>query len=305
MQRPENKYIAPGRRDIISIMRIDELFPSHAPTLSFEFFPPKDEAGGEQLFGVIDALRPLSPSFISITRTGGGTQQTLDLTIRIQNELKIRTMSHLTCVHHQKDEMGAHLDTLWNAGIRNVLALRGDSENGQILFKAPKNGFAYATELTAFVRARNNFSIAVSGYPEGHPQCLNITRDIEHLKQKIDAGGNFIITQLFFDNADFYQWRDAVRSAGITVPIIAGMIPIENVAQIKRFVTRCGAKIPHRLLQKLEAVEGDADAVYKVGIDHAISQCRDLLAYDVDGLHFYTLNKSKATANICQELQIK
>lgn len=286
-------------------MRIDELLTSDAPTLSFEFFPPKDDSGVEPLFQTIEALRPLQPSFISITRTGGGTAQTLDLTIRIQSELGIRAMSHLTCVHHTKAEMEAHLDTLWNAGVRNVLTLRGDIENGQILFKAPKNGFAYANELTAFARSRHDFCIAVAGYPEGHPQCLNLTRDIETLKRKVDAGAQFIITQLFFDNNDFFRWRDAVRAAGVTVPIIAGLIPIENVAQIKRFVTRCGAKIPHRLLTKLESVESDPEAVYRVGIDHALSQCRDLLSYQVDGLHFYTLNKSKATANICRELQIK
>jgi methylenetetrahydrofolate reductase (NADPH) len=286
-------------------MRIDSLLGQGEPTISFEFFPPKDDMGVEPLFATIDALRPLSPSFISITRTGGGTQQTLDLTLRIQSELGIRTMSHLTCVHHTRDEMAAHLDTLWDGGIRNVLALRGDPENGNILFKAPKNGFAYANELAGFVKERNDFCIGVAGYPEGHPQCLNITRDIENLKQKLDAGGSFIITQLFFDNADFWRWRDLVRAAGITAPIVAGLIPIENVAQIKRFVTRCGAKIPNEMLLTLESVEESPDDVYRVGIDHAIGQCEDLLKGGVDGLHFYTLNKSRATAEICAALNKK
>ncbi|MGC4045416.1 MAG: methylenetetrahydrofolate reductase [NAD(P)H] [Armatimonas sp.] len=286
-------------------MRIDSLFGQGEPTISFEFFPPKDDSGIEPLFSTIDALRPLNPSFVSITRTGGGTQQTLDLTLRIQKDLGIRSMSHLTCVHHTKAEMTSHLDTLWDGGVRNVLALRGDPENGNILFKAPKNGFAYANELAEFVRSKNDFCVGVAGYPEGHPQCLNMTRDLENLKRKLDAGGGFIITQLFFDNGDFWRWRDLVRGAGIDVPIIAGLIPIENVAQIKRFVTRCGAKIPHELLLKLEDVEGDADAVYRTGIDHAISQCEDLLSGGVDGLHFYTLNKSRATAEICAALKKK
>lgn len=286
-------------------MRIDSLFGQGEPTISFEFFPPKDDAGIEPLFGTIDALRPLNPSFVSITRTGGGTQQTLDLTLRIQKDLGIRSMSHLTCVHHTKDEMTAHLDTLWEGGVRNVLALRGDPENGNILFKAPKNGFAYANELAEFVRSKNDFCIGVAGYPEGHPQCLNLTRDLENLKRKLDAGGGFIITQLFFDNGDFWRWCDAVRATGIDVPIVAGLIPIENVAQIKRFVTRCGAKIPHELLVKLEEVEGDPNAVYRTGIDHAIGQCEDLLKGGVDGLHFYTLNKSRATAEICAALKKK
>jgi methylenetetrahydrofolate reductase (NADPH) len=286
-------------------MRIDSLFGQGEQTVSFEFFPPRDDSGVEPLFATIDALRPLKPSFISITRTGGGTQQTLDLTLRIQKDLGIRAMSHLTCVHHTRTEMAEHLDTLWAGGIKNVLALRGDPESGQILFKAPKNGFAYANELAAFVKKRQDFCVAVAGYPEGHPQCLNLTRDIETLKAKLDAGGSFIITQLFFDNNDFWRWRDAVRGAGITAPIVAGLIPIENVAQIKRFVTRCGAKIPNELLLKLEAVEENPDAVYRTGIDHAIGQCENLLQGGVDGLHFYTLNKSRATAEICAAIQNK
>ena len=155
------------------------------------------------------------------------------------------------------------------------------------------------------MKNRHDFCVGVAGYPEGHPQCLNITRDLENLKRKLDAGGSFIITQLFFDNADLWRWRDAVRAQGIDAPIVAGLIPIENVAQIKRFVTRCGAKIPHALLTKLESVEGDPDAVYRVGIDHAIAQCEDLLQGGIDGLHFYTLNKSRATAEICRTLRRK
>lgn len=279
-------------------MRIDDLFTSPKPTISFEFFPPKDQAGADALFETIHSLLPLQPDFISITRTGGGTQQTLDLTLRVQQELGVRAMSHLTCLHHNKEEMEAHLTTLWDGGVRNVLALRGDPENGQILFKAPKNGFAFANELVEFVASRHDFCIGVAGYPEGHPQCLNLTRDIETVKRKLDAGGKFIVTQLFFDNEDFLRWRDQCRAAGIDVPILAGLIPIENVAQIKRFVTRCGAKIPHELLLRLEAVESDPTAVYEVGIGHAIQQCQGLLAEGVEGLHFYTLNKSKATANI-------
>lgn len=285
-------------------MRIDDLFASGKPTVSFEFFPPKDDAGADVLFQTIHRLLPLQPDFISITRTGGGTQQTLDLTLRIQNELGIRAMSHLTCLHHNKDEMLAHLDTLWQGGVHNVLALRGDPENGQILFKAPKNGFAYANELAAFVAQRHEFCIGVAGYPEGHPQCLNVTRDIENLKRKLDAGGTFVITQLFFDNDDFYRWRDRCVAHGIDVPLVAGIMPIENVAQIKRFVTRCGARIPQPLLLKLEAVEGDPKAVYDVGVGHATAQCQSLLSEGVAGLHFYTLNKSRATADIGTVLAI-
>jgi methylenetetrahydrofolate reductase (NADPH) len=205
-------------------------------------------------------------------------------------------------VGHTADEIGKILDDLWKAGIRNVLALRGDPPAGQSQFVATEGGFGNADELVAWVKSRNNFCIGVAGYPEGHPQCLNRTRDLEYLKRKVDNGGAFVTTQLFFDNADFYRFRDEARSMGIRVPIMAGIMPITNVAQIKRFVSMCGAKIPHRLLVKLEAVENDPEAVHRTGVEYAAMQCRDLLFNDVDGLHFYTLNKSKATVDICKSL---
>ncbi|MDQ3814320.1 MAG: methylenetetrahydrofolate reductase [NAD(P)H] [Armatimonadota bacterium] len=286
-------------------MRIDQLFAAGKPLVSFEFFPPKDEAGSEQLLKTIDELRPLRPDFVSITRTGGGTPATLDLTSRIQNEVGIRAMAHMTCVGYTAEEMGAFLDRLWDDGIRNVLALRGDPPPGQAQFKAPEGGFGYASDLVSFVRSRHDFCVGVAGYPEGHPQCLNITRDLEYLKLKVDNGGSFVITQLFFNNADFYRWRDAARGMGIDVPLIAGIMPILSVGQIKRFVSMCGAKIPHPLLLQLESLESDPLAVHAAGVEYAINQCEDLLANGVDGLHFYTLNRSKATVLIYQALQGK
>jgi methylenetetrahydrofolate reductase (NADPH) len=242
---------------------------------------------------------------VSVTYGAGGStrQKTVELVERIQTELKIRSMAHLTCVGHTAEELGGILDDLWNAGIHNVLCLRGDPPVGQSSFTATQGGFANANELVAFARNRHDFCVGVAGYPEGHPQCLNKTRDLEHLKQKVDAGGNFVITQLFFDNADFYRFRDAARSMGIKAPIVAGLMPILNVSQIKRFISMCGAKIPHPLLQKLESLEHDADAVYAAGVEHAANQCRDLLENAVDGIHFYTLNKSKATVQVCEALE--
>ena len=287
-------------------MRIDRLFSLGLPTLSFEFFPPKSENGFTQLYQTIDELHPLKPTYVSVTYGAGGStrQKTVDLVERIQKELSIRSMAHLTCVGHTADEIGAILDTLWNSGIRNVLALRGDPPVGQSQFTATEGGFANSSELVKYVRARHDFCIGVAGYPEGHPQCLNRTRDLEHLKQKVDNGGNFIITQLFFDNADFYRFRDAARAIGIKVPIVAGLMPILNVAQTKRFVSMCGAKIPHPLLRRLEGLEANPEDVYTAGIEYATRQCEDLLANGVDGLHFYTLNKSKATVDICRTLDI-
>jgi methylenetetrahydrofolate reductase (NADPH) len=285
-------------------MRIDKLFGQRLPTISFEFFPPKTEAGFTQLFSTINDLHPLKPSYVSVTYGAGGStrQKTVELVERIQRDLSIRSMAHLTCVGHTQHEIGQILDDLWKAGIRNVLALRGDPPAGQSQFVATEGGFAYASDLVKFVRSRHDFAIGVAGYPEGHPQCLNRTRDLEMLKLKLDNGGNFAITQLFFDNEDFYRFRDQARAMGITAPIIAGIMPIVNVSQIKRFVSVIGAKIPHPLLVKLEMLEKNPETVYAAGVQHAIHQCQDLLKHGIDGLHFYTLNKSKATVEIVRAL---
>ncbi len=285
-------------------MRIDKLFGWGKPTISFEFFPPKTEAGFAQLFAAINDLHSLKPSYVSVTYGAGGStrQKTVALVERIQRELQIRSMAHLTCVGHTAEEIGGILDDLWKAGIVNVLTLRGDPPVGQSQFVATEGGFANASDLAKYARGRRDFCIGVAGYPEGHPQCLNRTRDLEMLKLKVDNGGNFVVTQLFFDNGDFYRFRDEARAMGISAPIIAGIMPIVNLAQIKRFVSMCGAKIPHGLLTKLETLETDPEAVYRAGIEHAIGQCRDLAQHGVDGLHFYTLNKSKATVEIVRGL---
>jgi methylenetetrahydrofolate reductase (NADPH) len=287
-------------------MRIDRIITPGRPTVSFEFFPPKTDAGFASLFTTIEELHPLQPSYVSVTYGAGGStrQKTIDLVVRIQKQLAIRSMAHLTCVGHTADELGSILDELYAGGIHNVLCLRGDPPTGQAGFTPATGGFAHADELVAFARARHDFCLAVAGYPEGHPQCLNLTRDLEHLKRKFDAGAQFAITQLFFDNVDFYRFRDRARAIGIMAPIIAGIMPILNVAQIKRFVSVCGAKIPQPLLVKLESLESDPAAVYAAGVDHAIAQCRDLLSNHADGLHFYTLNKSKASADIVRALNI-
>src|SRR5215217_5656201 len=284
-------------------MRIDQLFGQNLPTISFEFFPPRNESGWAQLYTAIGELHALKPSYVSVTYGAGGSTRgkTLDLVSRIQNELKIRAMAHLTCVGHTADEIGKILDDLWAEGVRNVLALRGDPQAGQTNFVATAGGFSNADGLVNYIRTRPNgqdFCVGVAGYPEGHPQCLNMTRDMEHLKRKVDNGSNFVVTQLFFDNADFYRFRDRAHSACIKVPLVAGIMPIGNVGQIKRFVSMCGSKIPHPLLTKLEGLEADPDAVYAAGVDYATQQCKDLLANGCEGIHFYTLNRSKATVQI-------
>ena len=286
-------------------MRIDDLFGSGRRTLSFEFFPPKDEQAEQQLFASIDELRSLQPSFVSITRTGGGANPTIDLTIRVQDELGFRGMSHLTCAGYTQDQIGEILDRAWEGGIRNILALRGDAAPGQHTFSVTEGGFSNATDLVKFIRAHHDFCIGVAGYPEGHPQSLNLVRDAEYLKQKVDLGASFVITQLFFDNVDFYRWRDRLHAMGCEVPLVAGLMPVLNVAQTKRFVTMCGAKIPHSLLLQLESLESDPQSVHAAGVEYAIRQSEDLLANGVDGVHFYTLNRSKATYLIGQSLNLK
>lgn len=286
-------------------MRIDEIFSNGAPTLSYEFFPPKNEESEIQLMGVIEELKPLKPSFVSITRTGGGAPPTLELTARVQNEVGFPSMSHLTCAGYTRDQIGELLDQAWDAGIRNILALRGDAAPGQQTFSVTEGGFSNADDLVKFTAERHPFCIGVAGYPEGHPQCLNLERDAQYLKQKLDNGAQFVITQLFFDNVDFYRWRDRCEGMGIKAPLVAGLMPVLNIAQTKRFVTMCGAKIPNPLLEQMESLESDQQSVYAAGIEYAINQCEDLLANHVAGLHFYTLNKSKATVLISQALSMK
>ena len=287
-------------------MRIDQILGKGKPAVSFEFFPPKTEAGFTQLYQTIEELKPIDPSYVSVTYGAGGStrQKTVDLVEKIQRDAGIRAMAHLTCVGHTAAEIGSIVDDLWKAQIRNVLALRGDPAAGQSQFVATEGGFAYADQLVKFIADRHDFCIGVAGYPEGHPQCLNLQRDLENLKRKVDNGAAFIVTQLFFDNAVFYRFRDAARAIGIKVPIIAGIMPILNVAQIKRFISMCGAKIPNPLLVKLESLEASPEAVHNAGVEYATRQCQDLLFHGVDGIHFYTLNKSKATVQICESLNV-
>ncbi len=286
-------------------MRIDQLFNSALPTLSFEFFPPRGEEGEAQLLQTIEELRPLQPSFISVTRTGGGAPPTIDLTAKIQNELGFRAMSHLTCAGYTQEQIGELLDKAWDEGVRNILALRGDAAPGEQTFSVTEGGFSAASDLVEFIKNRHDFCIGVAGYPEGHPTALNLERDAKYFKLKVDNGAHFGVTQLFFDNSDFYRWRDRVQGMGVDVPLVAGIMPILNVAQIKRFVGMCGARIPEPLLLQLESLESDPASVHAAGVEYAIRQCEDLLANGVSGVHFYTLNRSKATVLISQALGMK
>ena len=279
-------------------MRIVELFGASAPVISFEFFPPKTEEGVENLYQTVKDLRPCRPSFVSVTYGAGGStrDRTLDLVVRIQRDLGITTMAHLTCVGSTREEIRDTLKRLHDAGIQNVLALRGDPPKGESEFRATEGGFRYAVELVEFIRSLDlGFCIGAACYPEGHVECRNLEKDLEHLAGKVRAGADFLVSQLFFDNEDFGAFVRRARAVGIEVPIVPGLMPVTNAAQVERFTKMCGARIPQELYRRLRIVENDPSAVVATGVQWAVDQGRALLANGAPGLHFYTLNRSSAT----------
>jgi len=286
-------------------MKIIEKLASKKPSFSFEFFPPKGEEGKESLFETVAHLAPYAPTFVSVTYGAGGSTRrlTVELTLRIERETGIECMAHLTCVGAGREEIRGVLDQLRDGGVQNVLALRGDPPQGQQDFVVTEGGFAHASELVAFVRDHYDFCLAGACYPEKHPEAASPEIDLENLKRKVDAGAEFLVTQLFFDQRDYFAFVERARRSGITVPILAGIMPITNVSQVKRFTAMCGARIPADLLERLEAVHGDPHEVRRVGVEHAIAECRALLAGGVPGIHFYTLNRSTATVEILEALR--
>ena len=286
-------------------MKIIELLRAGKRTVSFEFFPPKDDAGFDNLFQTIAALKPLDPSYVSVTYGAGGStrRKTVELVKKIKHDIGIESMAHLTCVGARRKEIQSVLDDLRAAGVENVLPLRGDPPKGESEFVKTEGGFGYANELVEFVRGRYSFCLGGACYPEVHPEAPNAETDLDNLKRKVDAGVDFLITQLFFDNDDFFRFRDRAAASGIRPPILAGIMPVLNVKQIKRFTQMCGAAIPAKLLSKIEAVEGDTEAVKQIGVYHAARQCEGLLRDGVAGLHFYTLNRSTATRAIYQQIK--
>ena len=284
-------------------MRIRDLLDQKQPSLSFEFFPPKNDIGFWDLYKTIESLKPLKPTYVSVTYGAGGStrEKTRDLVVRIKNDIGIESMAHLTCVGATRDELGEVVDELRERGIKNILALRGDPPAGQDGFVATEGGFSYADELTAFIRERHaDLCLAGACYPEMHPEAPDPNTDLDNLKRKVDAGVDYLITQLFFDNDAFFAFRDRAVAAGIKIPIVAGIMPVLGVKQVKRFTQMCGASIPKALLKRIEAVEDDAEAVRHIGMYHSTHQCLELLAQGVAGIHFYTLNRSTATRAIYQ-----
>lgn len=279
-------------------MKVVDLFDGGDPVVSFEFFPPKTEEGVDALYETVKALRPCRPSFVSVTYGAGGStrDRTLELVARIQRELEITTMAHLTCVGSTKDEIRQTLQRLHDSGIRNVLALRGDPPKGESEFEATEGGFRYASELVAFIRDLGlDFCIGAACYPEGHVEAADLESDLSHLVTKVDAGADFLVSQLFFDNADYRAFVSRARSAGVQVPIVPGLMPVTNAAQVERFTKMCGSRIPQELYRRLRIVASDSSAVVATGVQWAVDQGRELLEAGAPGLHFYTLNRSSAT----------
>ena len=285
-------------------MKIIDVLKQDKPAFSFEFFPPKDNDGFDKLFETIDNLKPLNPAFVSVTYGAGGStrSKTIDLVGRIKKEIGLESMAHLTCVGHNSDEILNVLDNIKKQNVDNVLALRGDPPAGEINFTKPNNGFGYAVELVQFICERFSFCIGVAGYPEGHPESSNREEDLFHLKKKVLAGASFIVTQLFFDNKYYFDFVASLRKIGVDVPVIPGIMPIVNLKQIKRFIKMCGATIPHDLMVRLEEAQDDPESVCQIGIDHAADQCKKLLMQGAPGIHFYTLNRSRATLSVLERL---
>lgn len=291
-------------------MHILDIFATQKTTLSFEFFPPKTDEAWEELFMTIQRLQELKPSFVSVTYGAGGStrDRTHQLLTRIIKETSLTAVSHLTSVCHTREELAAILDRYAETGIENILALRGDPPRNLTNYDRSKDAFKYAAELVSFIRSREKkpdprgFGIGVAGFPEGHPDTPNRLTEMDNLKRKVDAGADYICTQLFFDNHDFHDFRERCEIAGIKIPIIAGIMPVTSRAGLMRMAELAlGSRIPAKLLKAIARCSDD-ESVAKVGIHHATEQCRDLLDNQVRGIHFYTLNKSDATRQIYANL---
>lgn len=282
-------------------MRIADRLGQGAPVFSFEFFPPKTDRGFASLYRTIQDLEPLNPDFVSVTWGAGGStrRKTVEIVVQIQQEIEISAMAHLSCVGSGPAEIAETLDRLQAGGVENVLALGGDRPPG---YEPPPGAFSYANELTAFIRSRWSFCIGGACYPEMHPAAPSPEVDLENLLRKVNAGAEFLVTQLFFDNADYFGFVERARARGIAVPIIPGIMPIVNTASVQRMTSLSGARIPGELREKLSGVEHDDRLTREVGIEWATLQCRDLLERGVPGIHFFTLNKSEATRAIFQKL---
>jgi methylenetetrahydrofolate reductase (NADPH) len=296
-------------------MSIADLYTPDQPVISFEFFPPKTDAGYRSLFRTIEELKQLSPGFVSVTMGAGGSTRakTVDLTIEITREIGLISMAHLPCTGFRPPEVASILDRLREGGVHNVLALRGDPPADDPDFVAPADGFSYANELIEFIvrhdatepaGSRPALSIGAACCPEVHPEAPDAETDLINLKRKVDAGAKFLISQLFLDNSKFFDFVERARAIGIDVPIVPGIMPIATVSGIRRMAGMNGTGFPEDLEAELQRVDGDDEATYQLGVRWARMQCEELLTHGVPGIHFYTLNRSPATREIYEGLSL-
>jgi methylenetetrahydrofolate reductase (NADPH) len=287
-------------------MRIDELLAGDEPVFSFEFFPPKTEQGEQNLYGALAELRTLEPSFVSVTYGAGGSTRakTIEIVKRIKDDYGLEAMAHFTCVGATVSELRSTLDEMQAAGIDNVLALRGDPPAGQEDWVKTDGGLEYSRELVDLIKADYPFAIGAACFPETHIHAVSSQADIDYLAEKVAGGVDFLITQLFFDNALYFDFVERARAAGIGVPIVPGILPITQIGQLERMTKMCGASIPHGLHRELRAREDQPEAVIDFGVAYATLQCAELLEAGAPGIHFYTLNRSPATRAILGALKL-
>ena len=288
-------------------MRIADAYRTGKPVFSFEFFPPKSPEAVLRLRSTITTLRRHRPDFVSVTYGAGGSTRdlTIDVVTRIKRDTGVEAMAHLTCVGHTADELAAILDRLEAAGVENVIALRGDPPRGQKTFKQPEGGFGHGSELAAFIKSRWSFCVAAACYPEKHPESHDLDEDVRYAKLKQDIGVEVLISNLFFDPADYFRFVERARAAGVTVPIVPGVMPITNAGQLAPtgMFARTGASIPDALRSRVAAANGDERALTAVGVEWAVRQCRALLEGGAPGIHFYTLNRSHSAYAVCESLR--
>jgi methylenetetrahydrofolate reductase (NADPH) len=285
-------------------MRISERVRSKAPFFSFEFFPPKTDAGVVALMDTLATLRALDPAYVSVTYGAGGSNRdrAVEIAKRIKHDVGIEVLAHVTCVDSTADQLRALMRELEDAGIENVLALRGDPPKGSTAFTVTDGGFRYASDLVGMLEREFDFCIAGACYPEKHPEAASLHDDLDAIERKVNAGARFLVTQLFFDNARYFEFVARVRARGITVPVIPGIMPITNYDQIERFTTMIGATIPRGLRAELEVRRNEPEAVAELGVAYATLQSVELLNQGAPGVHFYTLNKSPATRAVVSAL---
>ena len=285
--------------------RIRDVYSSNEFGLSVEVFPPQTAKGDEVLFNTLDRLQSFRPAFVSCTYGAGGSTQarTSEICREIQDRYQLTATAHFTCVGASRDELIEGAELMVNSGIRNIMALRGDPPAGSESFEVAEGGLANANQLVELLREHyEDIGIGVAGYPEKHQEAPDAQTDLDNLKRKVDAGADAVFTQLFFENDNFFRFRENYESAGIQQPLVPGIMPITEFARIKRITGMCGAVMPTELAQRLEAAQDDADAQFQIGLEHAIAQCEQLIAQGVPGIHFYVLNRSKACEQILNAL---